>query len=199
MDTTGGAQGAGLRERKKAATRQALHEAALRLAAEQGLERLTVEAIADAAEVSRRTFSNYFANKEEALLHEDRERIRRLLELVHDRPAGEPPWTALTRAAEELTVETATSDPAWLARRRTISGHPSLVAHQVAVYGAVERELTAELTRRLPERPDTALRARVLAATFLGTLRAATHHWIDHPDQRLADLVRTAFRYVTTD
>lgn len=197
MDTTGGAHGAGLRERKKAATRQALHEAALRLAADQGLERLTVEAIADAAEVSRRTFSNYFANKEEALLHEDRERIRRLLDLVHERPAGEPPWTALTRAAEELTAETAMPDPAWLARRRTIGDHPSLVAHQVAVYGAVERELTAELASRLPDRPDTPLRSRVLAATFLGTLRAATHHWIDHPDQRLGDLVRTAFRYIS--
>ena len=58
----------GLRERKKAATRQALHEAAVRLAIAHGPDRITVEAVADEAGVSRRTFSNYFANKEEALL-----------------------------------------------------------------------------------------------------------------------------------
>lgn len=57
----------GLRERKKAATRLALHESALRLAAEQGPDGVTIEAIADAANVSRRTFSNYFSSKEEAL------------------------------------------------------------------------------------------------------------------------------------
>jgi AcrR family transcriptional regulator len=57
----------GLRERKKTATRQALHEAAVRLAVERGVDNVTIEAIADAASVSRRTFSNYFAGKEQAL------------------------------------------------------------------------------------------------------------------------------------
>ena len=89
----------GLRERKKAATRAALHEAAVRLAAEHGFDRLTVEAIADAAGVSRRTFSNYFSGKEEALFHGDAERLRRLLELLAEQPADELPWTALAYAA----------------------------------------------------------------------------------------------------
>jgi AcrR family transcriptional regulator len=85
----------GLRERKKAATRQALHEAAFGLAIEHGADHVTVEAIADAAGVSRRTFSNYFANKEEALLYGDHQRMRGLIELVHARPAGASPrWRA---------------------------------------------------------------------------------------------------------
>ncbi|MEE3922160.1 TetR/AcrR family transcriptional regulator [Micromonospora sp. BRA006-A] len=89
----------GLRERKKAATRLALHEAALSLAVEHGPDRITVEAIADAANVSRRTFSNYFGGKEEALFHGDTLRLRRLLRLVADQPAELSPWAALTRAA----------------------------------------------------------------------------------------------------
>src|SRR3954471_2406387 len=107
----------GLRERKKVATRQALHEAAVRLAVEHGLDRLTVEAIADAAMVSRRTFSNHFAGKEEALLYGDQVRVRRLLELVRGRPAGEPPWAALTAAATEL-VSQGVPDPRRMAPLR---------------------------------------------------------------------------------
>ena len=60
--------GCGLRERKKRATRQALGEAALRLATERGLEHLTVEEISEAAGVSTRTFFNYFPSKEEAII-----------------------------------------------------------------------------------------------------------------------------------
>src|SRR3954468_11132152 len=78
----------GLRERKKAATRHALHEAAVRLAIAHGPDRVTVEAIADEAGVSRRTFSNYFANKEEALLYGDHQRIRAMVEMVRARPAA---------------------------------------------------------------------------------------------------------------
>jgi AcrR family transcriptional regulator len=185
----------GRRERKKAATRQALHEAALRLAIEQGLDRVTVEAIADAADVSRRTFSNYFSSKEEALFHADLVRVRRLLELVHDRPTDERPWTALARAADQLHAQSDDLDPLWLAQRRLIRGHPSLAAHHIAAYGAVERDLTAEIVRRLPDGTDAPLHAQVLAATFLNALRAANQHWIHHPDRSLAELVRAALTY----
>ncbi|GAA0794324.1 TetR/AcrR family transcriptional regulator [Spirilliplanes yamanashiensis] len=184
-------EGPGLRERKKAATRQALHEAALRLAAEHGFERVTVEAIADAADVSRRTFSNYFSSKEEAFFHGDSARLRRMLELLRERPAGEDPWTALGAAAEQLTAEVrGEPDPGWLALRRRVRAHPVLLAHQVAAYTVVERELAAEIARRGPG--STALRARVLAATFLTTLRVATQHWIEHPEGTLLAVLREA-------
>lgn len=182
----------GLRERKKAATRRALHEAALRLAAEQGPDRVTVEAIADAANVSRRTFSNYFSSKEEALFHGDTARLRRMLDLLHERPADEPPWTALSAAAVQLAAEVyEDSAMSWLTRRRQLHGHPGLIAHQVAAYTAIERELAGELADRVGD-PGGALRARVLAATFLATLRVAVQHWLEHPDQPLADTLRAA-------
>ncbi|MBM7814282.1 TetR/AcrR family transcriptional regulator [Saccharothrix algeriensis] len=178
----------GLRERKKTATRLALHEAALRLALEHGPERVTVEAIADAAEVSRRTFSNYFAGKEEALFHGDLLRLRRLLDLVRARPADEPPRAALAGAAAGLLAESDRLDPAWVAQRRLLRGHPSLVAHQVAAHAAVERDLAAAVAARGADE----LRSRVLAATFLAALRAATAHWLEHPDRTLAEWVAEA-------
>lgn len=57
-----------LRERKKAETWIAIHEAAASLAQQRGLEQATVEVIAEAAGVSPRTFFNYFPTKEDAVL-----------------------------------------------------------------------------------------------------------------------------------
>jgi AcrR family transcriptional regulator len=183
---------AGLRERKKMATRRALHEAALRLVAEHGFDRVTIDAIVEAAAVSRRTFNNYFSSKEEVLLYGDQARVQRLVDLVHARPPAEPPWTALTRATEELTAKITDYDPGWVAHTRLLRGHPDLLAQQVATYAAVERELAAEITRRMPADPTTPLRARLLAATFLTALRVATQHWLDQPDGPLTDLIRQA-------
>jgi AcrR family transcriptional regulator len=183
----------GLRERKKAATRQALHEAALRLAIEHGIDNVTVEAIADAATVSRRTFSNYFSSKEEALFHADRMFIERLVALVHVRPAHEALWTALTNAADEMLPQALDLDR--IASRRLLRNHPSLISHQVAVYATIERALATELAQRLPAGPDTPLRSRVLAATFLTTIRVTTQHWLDHPERPLPDLIHEALGY----
>jgi AcrR family transcriptional regulator len=58
----------GLRERKKQQTRTAIHEAALRLIDEQGLEATTIEQICQAADVSTRTFFNYYPSKAAAAL-----------------------------------------------------------------------------------------------------------------------------------
>ncbi|MEU8264053.1 TetR family transcriptional regulator [Micromonospora sp. NPDC048999] len=192
-------EAAGLRERKKAATRLALHEAALSLAAEQGPDRVTVEAIADAANVSRRTFSNYFSSKEEALFYGDTQRLRRLLDLLRAQPPDDSPWAALSRAALQLATEVYDDGGGvltWLDRRRRLRGHPGLLAHQAAAYTAIERELAGELAQRLTD-PDRALRARIMAATLLATVRVATQHWIEHPDTPMIDTLRVALAHAT--
>lgn len=172
----------GLRERKKAATRRALHDAAVRLAMEHGADRVTVEAIADEAGVSRRTFSNYFGSKEEALMYGDLERIRTLIEIVHARPVDEPPWRALTAAAEEFYRRLGDLDPQWIGRTRLVRSHPTLVAAQVQTFAALERDLAAEIAVRLGDTEPSEVRARLTAATFLVAMRVSLHLWLEHPD-----------------
>ena len=65
--TTAQPEAAGLRERKKLATKQALAFAAVQLAAEHGLQNVRVQDIADAVNVSSRTFTNYFSSKDAAM------------------------------------------------------------------------------------------------------------------------------------
>ena len=77
----------GLREAKKARTRASLARAALQLVAEEGLHGTTVEAIAARADVSPRTFFNYFDSKDEAVVHLGADRFRRLMMRMFDAPA----------------------------------------------------------------------------------------------------------------
>lgn len=180
----------GLRERKKVATRQALHDAAFRLATQHGVGHVTVEAIADEAGVSRRTFSNYFANKEEALLYGDQQRMRVLIGMVRARPAHESPWTALTKSAQEFYPQFGDLDPEWAAQGRLLRAQPALVAAQVHIYAALERELAAAVAARLTREDPFGVRARLTAAAFLAALRVALQIWLDGTSGRqLSELV----------
>jgi len=80
----------GLRERKKAETRTALSQAVLRLALERGLDAVTADDIAGAANVSVRTFHNYSGSKEEALATAWRSEFQLHVDELRNRPADEP-------------------------------------------------------------------------------------------------------------
>jgi AcrR family transcriptional regulator len=202
VEATPSAEQVSLRERKKAATRLALHRAVAELAAAKGLDAVTVDAVADHANVSRRTFSNYFASKEEAFLYGERLRYDRFLAQLRARPARETPWQALWRSAHVLVEALGQMDPVWLAQLRLVRRHPSLAAYQLAMQSTVERELVEEVLARTTRQRagdesvdelDDLLRARVLAGIFLASLRAGLGVWIDHPDRRpLAEVVDAA-------
>lgn len=170
----------GLRERKKAATRQAVHEAALRLTVEHGIEHATVEAIADAAGISRRTFSNYFAGKEAALLYGEEQHMREFVQRVRDRPAAEAPWAALCGAFRDLAFRSDRSEREWAVRTRLAMRHPSLLARQLANHSELEAELARTVTER-GVRTATGVSPRVLTAAFLSSLRIAMRSWMAQP------------------
>ena len=83
----------GLRERKKARTRAAIREHALRLFRAKGYDATTVEQIAEAAEVSPSTFFRYFPTKEDVVLQDDMDLL--WLEAVKAQPPELSPVAAL--------------------------------------------------------------------------------------------------------
>ncbi|TDD51247.1 TetR family transcriptional regulator [Nonomuraea terrae] len=187
MDTT-----VGLRERKKAETRQAVHEAALRLVVEHGLDAVTVEAIADAANISRRTFSNYFSGKEDALLYGEEQRIRRLVEQVRSQPAGLTAWQALRLSVQELYHQMGEPEREWALRTRLAKRHPSILARQLASLAALERDLADAIAER-----ESTVPPRVMAAAVLVALRLASHKWTEEDQARtLLDVVEETLTHM---
>jgi AcrR family transcriptional regulator len=173
-----------LRERKKLATRRSLRRVALDLVAERGFIHVTVEDIAEAAEVSPRTFFNYFPSKEAALFGANPERVTALRErLVHE-ASGQTALEALrvvmvgeARAlAEEL--DELGGDPAfWLKRMKAAHVDPHLRAAQAAHLAMVERVVTDALAERLGADPEHDPYPVLLAGAAVGVMRATMTFW----------------------
>lgn len=159
-----------------------MHAAAVRLTVEHGLDRVTIDAIAEAANISRRTFSNYFARKEDAVLYGEQLYNRAFARALSERPADEEAWAALRAATRDLYASwTPRPDREWALRTRLARKHPSLLAQQLANQAALSHDLEEALTGRA-----SAGRARpgVLATVFLAALRVAMNTWIDEEEAR---------------
>src|SRR6202046_4938576 len=160
---------ASLRERKKLATRRSLRRHALDLVAQRGFMHVTVEDIAEAADVSPRTFFNYFPSKEAALFGADPERIARMRERVVSQAPGEPALSALREVlvaeARMVTSELGElgGDPLDVLRRmKAVRADPHLRAAQSAHMANIECALTEALAERLGARAPPAPPPRVL-------------------------------------
>ncbi|GIH74818.1 TetR family transcriptional regulator [Planobispora longispora] len=151
----------GLRERKKQRTRLALIDAALELFAAQGYEATTVDQIAAAVDVSPRTFFRYFATKEDVALSLPVDGQEVMLRELAGRPAGEPPFTALSHAMRAVVTELQRGDLTETARflkaRELIENTPALFAGSVRRMMENEQRLIAEIARREGSSPDDLL------------------------------------------
>ena len=162
---------AGLRERKKLATRRALSDAALRLAIERGLENVTIEDITAEANVALRTFRNYFASKYEAVATIGADRARRIGASLLQRPPGEPLWKALTRAVLEHYEGT---DQAFSRETMTALGRVLQTPAMRAEYLKINFEMQNALAAAIAERTGTDLEADMYPQILAGAVTAAT-------------------------
>ncbi|MFG2136419.1 TetR/AcrR family transcriptional regulator [Streptomyces sp. NPDC048650] len=142
----------GRRERKKAQTRKALADAALRLFLEHGYDQVSVKDVAEAADVSVTTLFKHFSGKEALVFDQDGERGEALVAAVRDR---EPGRTALEGLHAHLraSVLKVHDAPEFRTFRALIDGTPALrdyahrmwMRHEAALAGALAAEAgTAE-------------------------------------------------------
>ena len=195
MDSTA-TQGAGLRERKKLATKQALALAALQLAVQRGLENVRVEDITDAVNVSRRTFTNYFSCKEEAIASLNTARFTQAVEALRGR-AGEPLKDSLAEVFAGEHEAATQLGPERIAQIRMMMTSPALQGEALKALVQTEGPLAKAIAERTGADPQSDLRPHVLAAAVMAAVRAATEHWIASDGATaLPDLIREAVRQV---
>ena len=175
---------ASLRERKKLATRRLLRRTALELVGERGLANVTVEDIAEAAEVSPRTFFNYFPSKEAVLFGGDPDRAAELRSRIATEVPGRTALDALRIVladdSESMAGELRSlgGDPAeWLRRMKVARADPHIRAAHAAQMALIERSIAEGLAERLGADQETDPYPGVLAAAAVGVVRSCLMFW----------------------
>jgi AcrR family transcriptional regulator len=186
------------RDRKKQQTRAALITAALRLVAERGLDQVTVEDISEAADVSARTFFNYFASKDEALtgdqVVDDTGMHERLLALTPGVPVIGAIRLAMAPAIEKMQAD----QELWFLRLKVITENPVLLPRLLARNAVAEQNLTAAIAARTGVGPDSGYPPLVTAVTS-AAFRTAMIRWAGCDGARpLADFIDEAFGMLAT-
>ena len=187
----------GLRERKKTATRLALHEAALRLVAERGLDGVSVDDIAARADVSPRTFFNYFATKDDAVVGLDPAGPALQAAAFAARPAGESAVEAMRAVALEQASTMAEDPQLWPLRLEVVETNPALVAKLAAAFGESDRILAGAIAERTGTRLDDDVLPMLLAGVAAAAMRTSLHRWFATDfTASLPDLVDEAWNAV---
>ena len=167
-----------MRERKKLATRQALHVAALRLVAERGVDGVSVDDIAERADVSQRTFFNYYATKDDAILGFDPSSGTNLAAALLARPPGESAAQAVRAILLDRAAGMTRDTELWRLRMQVVDANPSLAARLASGFGESERALAEAIAIRSGTRVDVDVYPTLLAAVQGVVMRTSLHRWL---------------------
>lgn len=201
--TQGDAVRGGLRERKKRETRVALSQATIRLCVQHGWDNVTVEDIAAAANVSVRTFRNYFSGKAEAIAASHLERMLRIADELRARPVTEPLWDSISCAVQAQFVpqgEAAAESPRdrrWTDGLRLMLAEPALQGEVVKANAAAQEELAKAIAERTGTDVARDVYPKLVAAVVgAGSAVAVEHCLRADPPAPLARVLREAFDQV---
>ena len=176
----------GLRERKKARTRAAIREHALRLFREQGYDGTTVEQIAEAAEVSPSTFFRYFPTKEDVVLQDDMDLL--WIEALRAQPPGLSTIGAVRAALRDAFGSMSAGQLAQLRETTDLTlSVPAVRARMLDELARTTRVLAGAVADRAG-RPADDLAVLTLTGAVLGVAMAA---WFAGP----GDLAAFADRF----
>jgi AcrR family transcriptional regulator len=162
----------------KSRVRQALTSAAVRLFLAKGYEETTVDQIAEAAGVARRTFFRYFRTKEEAVFPDHGDRLQRVERFLAEADATQPPLSVIGAAAG-LVLEMYTDDPAASVRRYELTRQvPVLRDREIAAIDRYRRVFTDYLNHRSGGRQRSRLANEVSAAAVAAAHNHVLRQWL---------------------
>ncbi|KQQ27094.1 transcriptional regulator [Methylobacterium sp. Leaf123] len=164
----------GRRERKRRETHRRVTEAALGLFASQGYEATTLDAIAEAAGIARRTFFHYFASKEAILAAWQSDLPEVFRDALLNEPIDQSPLDAVLRVHLKLAAHY--DDGQAIVIDRIIRSNAQLRAGNQAKYLHLE-QVTAEALHRLWPEPERRNALRMVAMVSVGALRLAIERW----------------------
>ncbi|WNI26597.1 TetR/AcrR family transcriptional regulator [Streptomyces sp. ITFR-16] len=173
----------GRRERKKAATRKALADAALRLFCAHGYDAVTLHDVAEAADVSTTTLLKHFPGKEALVFDEEADQEAGLVAAVRDRAPGTTIPQALCAQVKRARVRSAGSDPAYRDFLDLVTGTPALsdYAHRMWMrhQDALARAIAADIGAPADDPRCAALARFALESSALAHDAADAGHAVD--------------------
>jgi AcrR family transcriptional regulator len=187
----------GLQERKRRAVRTELSDVALTLLTDRDFESVTIDEMAAAAGVSRRTFFRYFASKEDVVFAFLDQWAMRLWEEIVARPPEEDPVTAVQHSFRQLV---AAYEGRSLALVRLVRQTPSLRAQEHINREHLRLGVVEALGRRLGVAPQRDLRPHILATIAFAPLDAAMVTWFtERSDEDITSLLDEALATFRTE
>ena len=162
----------GLRERKKQQTRQAIHEAAMKLFAERGYDATTIADIADAAGISPRTFFSYFSAKEEAVFQKFDMAFADYSRALRERPEGMTALDALRAWIIREAPKYVPSPDNVRLEAKLRQESPAVAACELRHTRMYEERLAEAVAEDLGE-PAESLRPRLVAAAAMAALQVS--------------------------
>jgi AcrR family transcriptional regulator len=186
-----------LRERKKRKTRETLIAVGLDMFNTHGYAETTVEAIAEAVEISPRTFFRYFDSKEEIVFADAEEDLTFLRNALHERPSEESALEAIREALISFAEYEESKREKVLSRTRLMSSTPALALRGLGLQKRYERVLIRELTWRSGLKEPT-LMIRLIASVCLSAMVVASDIWREgRSKETLTRLTRNTFAALT--
>ncbi|WBO23203.1 TetR/AcrR family transcriptional regulator [Sphingomonas abietis] len=162
----------------------------MRLFLERGFDATTLDDIADAADVSRRSLFHYFASKEEIVFSAKADFPDLIADAVGRRPVEERLLDMVENALLDLAGRHLSEQARDLAR--LIRDTPALRAGDQAKYEKVEKVLAKALADR-KHLPESDIACRVTAAAAIGILKLSTEAWLARDDVHPATFGKAAF------
>jgi TetR/AcrR family transcriptional regulator, regulator of mycofactocin system len=179
--------------RPPSTTRHHLQDIAIEMFSTQGYDEVTIEALAAAAGISRRTFFRYFSSKADALMADFDEDVERLRSVLAGSDPGLPLMDAIRTAVVEVNDYRA--DDLALLRQRLLLQHsnPALLANGILHYEEWQAVVAEFAAGRLGRQPGDLL-PQVIARSVFGAAYAGFMSWLADESGNLSPRLDGALR-----